>query len=377
VGGAQAWREAAHRFGFPVVVKRKDSSSHLRDKKALILAGAAQLGRVLAEIAASGDAESFVLQRFVPGVRHNCHSRRTAAASSPACSRKCCAPTRPTAPASGWKASSVAPPAELRAYCERLLYRLGYSWHRLHPVPRRPRERRSELPRAQSPSRQHRGASPAGSATTFRTLRSKSPAQHHPAPFTHAVRDRPPLSLVYGDLNAWRQGKVALPVLARRATRLRLSPRLARPLPGVHLFWRKLRARRRASDARAGAEARVNRPARTTSTTCAQRRAAGCLAWYSTTWKAARRTTSARAPIAKLRGARLSRRGPWSTSRGGALKTSVLGLPFDRALRHRASRRRGRVLARRGDRDGASRARGQPAVRALDAFLRAGRARRL
>jgi len=67
------WSRAALEMGFPVVVKRKDSSAHIKQKKAIILRTPEAFDRFLAELQSEPDAESLVLQKFAPGERHNCH----------------------------------------------------------------------------------------------------------------------------------------------------------------------------------------------------------------------------------------------------------------------------------------------------------------
>src|SRR5262249_38778373 len=64
---AGQWRRAASRMGFPVVIKRRDSSSQVLDRKALICATGAQLDAFLAEAAGDPDAGSLMLQKFGAG----------------------------------------------------------------------------------------------------------------------------------------------------------------------------------------------------------------------------------------------------------------------------------------------------------------------
>ena len=67
------WSRAAPEIGFPVVVKRKDSSAHIKQKKAIVLRTPEAFDRFLAELQSEPDAESLVLQKFASGERHNCH----------------------------------------------------------------------------------------------------------------------------------------------------------------------------------------------------------------------------------------------------------------------------------------------------------------
>jgi len=244
--GAQAWREAAQRFGFPVVVKRKDSSSHLRDKKALILADAAQLEAVLVEIAASGDAESFVLQRFAPGVRHNCHFAADGGRIVALLQQEVLRTDEADGTGIGLEGVSVEPNAELRAYCERLLYRLGYTGigciQFLVDTASRAISLLELNPRLDSTA-----ALACRLGYDFPRLAVEIAARARPSPLTASYRTGRHYHWLYGDLNAWRQHKIGLTVLARAAIRgCDLTLDWRDPAPCLHLLWQKiLRAARR------------------------------------------------------------------------------------------------------------------------------------
>jgi predicted ATP-grasp superfamily ATP-dependent carboligase len=238
--GAQAWREAARGFGFPVVVKRKDSASHLRDKKALILASEAELDSVLAEIAAGGDAESFVLQKFASGVRHNCHFAADGGRIIAFLQQEVLRTDEADGTGIGLEGVSVAPSTELRAYCERLLYRLGYSGIGCIQFLVDPASGAASFLEL-NPRLDSTAALACRLGYDFPHLAVEIAARTHPAPFSTPYATGRHYHWVYGDLNAWRQGKVALPVLARSALRgYDLSLDWRDPLPGLHLFWRKL-----------------------------------------------------------------------------------------------------------------------------------------
>jgi biotin carboxylase len=67
------WRERARVMGFPVVIKRLDSSAHVRDHKAIICREPAELESFLATVERDPDPGSLLLQKFHPGRRRNCH----------------------------------------------------------------------------------------------------------------------------------------------------------------------------------------------------------------------------------------------------------------------------------------------------------------
>ena len=238
--GAQAWREAARRFGFPVVVKRKDSSSHLRDKKALTLGGEAELDSVLAEISASGDAQSFVLQKFADGVRHNCHFAADGARIVAYLQQEVLRTDEADGTGIGLEGVSVAPSPELRAYCERLLYRLGYSGIGCIQFLVDPATGAASFLEL-NPRLDSTAALACRLGYDFPRLAIEIAARTRPAPFKEPYPTGRHYHWLYGDLNAWRQGKIPLPVLVRSALRgYDLSLDWRDPAPGLHLLWRKL-----------------------------------------------------------------------------------------------------------------------------------------
>jgi predicted ATP-grasp superfamily ATP-dependent carboligase len=242
---APKWREAAQRFGYPVVVKRKDSSSHLRDKKALILADAAQLEAVLSEIAALADAESFVLQGFAPGVRHNCHFAADGGRVVAFLQQKVLRTDELDGTGIGLEGVSVAPDPDLRAYCERILYRLGYSG--IGCLQFLVDEASGEVSLLElNPRLDSTAALACSLGYDFPRLAVAIAARAGPAPQTTPYAVGRHYHWMYGDLNAWRQGKIGLGVLARAALRgCDLTLDWRDPAPCVHLVWRKFVTRAR------------------------------------------------------------------------------------------------------------------------------------
>ncbi len=238
--GGQAWREAARSFGYPVVVKRKDSSSHLRDKKALILHDAGELDAVLAEIAAGGDAESFVLQRFAPGVRHNCHFAADGGRIVAYLQQKVLRTDEVDGTGIGLEGVTVAPSPELRAYSERLLYRLGYSG--IGCIQFLIDETTGGVSLLElNPRLDSTAALACELGYDFPRLAVEIAARAKPAPLTRPYATGRHYHWLYGDLNAWRQRKIGLGVLARAALRgCDLTLDWRDPAPCLHLMWRKL-----------------------------------------------------------------------------------------------------------------------------------------
>jgi carbamoylphosphate synthase large subunit len=238
--GAQAWREAAQRFGFPVVIKRKDSSSHLRDKKAFILGDAAQLDSVLAELSASPDAESFVLQRFARGVRHNCHFAADGGRIVAYLQQKVLRTDESDGTGIGLEGISVAPSSELRAYCERILYRLGYSG--IGCVQFLVDEASGEVSLLElNPRMDSTAALACKLGYDFPRLAVEIAARTQPAPLRQPYAVGRHYHWMYGDLNAWRQNKIGLLQLARSALRgCDLTLDWRDPAPCAHLLWRKI-----------------------------------------------------------------------------------------------------------------------------------------
>lgn len=238
--GAHAWREAARHFGFPVVVKRKDSSLHLRNKKALILRDAAQLDAALAEIAGTADADSFVLQRFARGVRHNCHIAADGGRIVAFLQQKVLRTDEPDDTGIGLEGVSVEPSDELRAYCERILYRLGYSG--VGCLQFLVDEASGEVSLLElNPRLDSTAALACKLGYDFPRLAVEIAARARPAPLTTPYALGQHYHWMYGDLNAWRQGKIGLGALVRAALRgCDLTFDWRDPAPCLHLLWRKI-----------------------------------------------------------------------------------------------------------------------------------------
>ncbi|MDF3010856.1 MAG: carbamoyl phosphate synthase-like protein [Burkholderiales bacterium] len=124
---AQSCRQAAREMGFPVVVKRKDSSAQVRERKALICDGPTALDAFLADIATDPDPSSLVLQKFGVGRRHNCHIAAADGRLVAFFQQKVLRTDEPDDTGIGVCGVSAAPSAALREYCERITRSLAYT----------------------------------------------------------------------------------------------------------------------------------------------------------------------------------------------------------------------------------------------------------
>lgn len=125
--GAGAWRQGARAMGFPVVIKSKDSAAQVRGRKALILRSEPELEAFLAALGCGPNPASLVLQKFAPGVRHNCHVAARGGELVAYFQQKVLRTDEPDDTGIGVAGVSVAPSPELRGHCERLTRALGYT----------------------------------------------------------------------------------------------------------------------------------------------------------------------------------------------------------------------------------------------------------
>jgi predicted ATP-grasp superfamily ATP-dependent carboligase len=124
---AQDWRRAAAEMGFPVVIKRRDSSAQVQERKALICASAAELEAFLVEARSDPEPASLVLQKFGAGKRHNCHVAADEGELIAYFQQKVLRTDELDDTGIGVAGVSVPPDARLRAWCAQLVRAVGYS----------------------------------------------------------------------------------------------------------------------------------------------------------------------------------------------------------------------------------------------------------
>jgi len=125
--GAEDWRRAAAEMGFPVVIKRRDSSAQVHERKALICTSAAELDAFLVEARKDPDRSSLVLQKFAAGKRHNCHVAADDGELIAYFQQKVIRTDEIDDTGIGVSGVSVAPDSRLRGWCAQLVRAVGYS----------------------------------------------------------------------------------------------------------------------------------------------------------------------------------------------------------------------------------------------------------
>ncbi len=124
--GVADWHGAAREMGFPVVVKRKDSATSIKQKKAIILRSPEAFERFLAELRSEPDPETLLLQKYAHGDRHNCHIAADRGRIVAFFQQKVLRTDEPDGTGIGIEGASVAISDGLRDYCGRLVTALDY-----------------------------------------------------------------------------------------------------------------------------------------------------------------------------------------------------------------------------------------------------------
>jgi biotin carboxylase len=133
---APAWRpysgilgalRDAQDLGYPVVVKRKDSSAMLRGTNAVICRSAAELEKFIMDAQSDPDVGSLLLQKCASGYRHNCHFAASRGRIVAFFQQQVLRTDGRDGTGIGIEGVSVAPLPELRACCEKLLDHLQYT----------------------------------------------------------------------------------------------------------------------------------------------------------------------------------------------------------------------------------------------------------
>jgi biotin carboxylase len=260
---AEGWRSQARAMGFPVVVKRKDSAGHLFERKAIIHHSAAELDGFLTSLPRDHDTSTLVLQKFAPGVRHNCHVAAADGRLVAYFQQKVLRTDEPDDTGIGVAGVSVPPSAQLRAHCEALTGALRYTGigciqflvdeesgavsflefnARMDSTAALPYRMGLDYPLIAVRLAAYRKACDAGRSDAAQLLPQPHPAAYAVGKTYHWL---------HGDLGAWLRE-----LRARQSSAGRLAARLVEmawlcatsyhltfdwrdPMPTLHMFWRR------------------------------------------------------------------------------------------------------------------------------------------
>lgn len=125
--GAPAWRRQAADMGYPVVLKRCDSSAQVAGRKALIVRSPRELEDFLSLVDHDPAPGSLLMQKFAAGIRHNCHFGAAGGDIVAYFEQRVVRTDELDMTGIGIEGMSVAPCPRLRAWCERLTRSLGYN----------------------------------------------------------------------------------------------------------------------------------------------------------------------------------------------------------------------------------------------------------
>ena len=245
------WSRAARQMGFPVVVKRKDSSAHIKQKKAIILRTPEAFESFLAELRSEPDAESLVLQKFACGARQNCHIAADRGRIVAFFQQKVLRTDELDGSGIGVEGVSVPISFELRAYCERLVEALGY--HGIGCIQFMVHEKSGAVAFLEvNPRMDSTAALPYRLGYDYPRIAVEIAARNAPAPLTKAYRTGKHYHWLYGDALSWlvcrkqrlqSSGELlewALKMLWSTLTSHHLTWDARDPMPTLHLFWKKL-----------------------------------------------------------------------------------------------------------------------------------------
>jgi predicted ATP-grasp superfamily ATP-dependent carboligase len=248
---AQDWAASARAMGFPVVVKRKDSSAHVKHKKALIFHSAEQFDNFLAELPSQPDCASLVLQKFAPGMRHNCHVAADQGRLIALFQQVVLRTDEPDGTGIGVEGASVPISARLRHYCKRLLANLGYSG--VCCIQFMIEETSGSVAFLEiNPRMDSTAALPYRLGYDYPLLAVQIAAKNKPAPTSTPYRKGIRYHWLYGDLMSWhdclRHGRSSAVDLIAWVLRMcwasvsshHLTWDVRDPLPTLHVFWKKI-----------------------------------------------------------------------------------------------------------------------------------------
>lgn len=246
------WSSAAREMGFPVVVKRKDSSAPIKLKKAIILRTPAAFDSFLAELQSEPDPESLVLQKFASGERQNCHIAADRGRIVAFFQQRVLRTDEFDGTGIGVEGVSVPISPELRAYCERLAAVLGY--HGIGCIQFMVDENSGTVAFLEvNPRMDSTAALPYRLGYDYPRIAVEIAARNAPAPLTTAYRAGKHYHWLYGDALGWlacrKQGRQSGAELLDWALKILWSTLTSHhhltwdardPIPTLHLYWKKL-----------------------------------------------------------------------------------------------------------------------------------------
>ena len=249
--GFDNWSRAACEMGFPVVVKRKDSATPIKQKKAIILRTPEAFERFLAELRSEPDTASLVLQKFAYGERQNCHIAADSGRIVAYFQQKVLRTDELDGTGIGVEGVSVPVSPELRGYCERLVGALGY--HGIGCIQFMVDEKRGTVAFLEfNPRMDSTVALPYRLGYDYPRIAVEIAAHHAPAPITKPYRTGEYYHWLYGDALSWldchkhrrKNGaellRWAFNMAWNAVTSYHLTWDVRDPIPTLHLFGKKL-----------------------------------------------------------------------------------------------------------------------------------------
>ena len=245
------WSRAAREMGFPVVVKRKDSSAPIKQKKAIILRTPEAFDLLLAELQSEPDTASLVLQKFASGQRHNCHIAADRGRIVAFFQQKVLRTDELDGTGIGVEGVSVPISPDLRAYCERLVGALGY--HGIGCIQFMVDEKKGTVAFLEfNPRMDSTVALPYRLGYDYPRIAVEIAAHDAPAPITRLYPAGEHYHWLYGDAVSWldchkhrrKNGaellRWALNMVWSAATSYHLTWDARDPIPTLHLFRKKI-----------------------------------------------------------------------------------------------------------------------------------------
>ena len=247
----EGWSRAAREMGFPVVVKRKDSSAQIKQRKAIILRTPEAFDGFLAELQSEPDTASLLLQKFASGERQNCHIAADRGRIVAFFQQKVLRTDELDGTGVGVEGVSVPVSPELRDYCGRLVQNLDY--HGIGCIQFLVDEKSGAVAFLEvNPRMDSTAALPYRLGYDFPRIAVEIAARKAPAPLSKAYLTGKHYHWLYGDALSWlncrKQGRQnsaelrawAIKMFWSAITSHHLTWDARDPIPTLHLFWKKL-----------------------------------------------------------------------------------------------------------------------------------------